>query len=121
MERKIFIAEDDEKNLKLFKAVLAPLKEVKIFAEKSGDQALHSILELRPDLIILDIQLPQKSGIEICKELRELKEYRNIPIIAVTAYAMKGDKERILRAGFNHYLSKPIQVKQFRNLIKGLL
>ena len=74
-----------------------------------------------PDLIILDIQLPEMSGIDICKKLKELKKFKDIPMIAVTSFAMKGDKDRILSAGFSEYISKPINVNEFRELVKDYL
>ena len=74
-----------------------------------------------PDLIILDIQLPEISGIDICTELRKMDKFKEVPIIAVTSFAMKGDKERILAAGFNDYIAKPIKVADFRELVKNNL
>ncbi|MEJ2279318.1 MAG: response regulator [Candidatus Lokiarchaeota archaeon] len=88
---------------------------------KRGDLGLELIKAGNPDLIILDIQLPEKSGIEIVKEIRSIEKFKKIPIIAVTSFAMKGDKDRILAAGFDEYISKPIRVQEFRELVKSLL
>ena len=121
MTKNIYIIEDNEKNMKLFRAILNLLPGVVIFEETRGDLGLELIKSGNPDLIILDIQLPEISGIEICIELRKIEKLKNIPIIAVTSFAMKGDKDRILLAGFNEYISKPIRVAEFRELVKKLL
>ncbi|MGQ4873415.1 MAG: response regulator [Promethearchaeia archaeon] len=121
MTKKIYIIEDNEKNMKLFKAVLKIIPDIEIIGEESGSKGLELIKNGDPDLIILDIQLPEKSGIEICKELREIDRFKDVPIIAVTSFAMKGDKERILKAGFNEYTAKPINVSEFREMVKKYL
>ncbi len=121
MTKNIYIIEDNEKNMKLFRAILNLLPGVVIFEETRGDLGLELIKSGNPDLIILDIQLPEISGIEICIELRKIEKLKNIPIIAVTSFAMKGDKDRILLAGFNEYISKPIRVAEFKELVKKLL
>ena len=69
----------------------------------------------------MDIQLPELDGVEICKQLRKIEKFKDVPMIAVTSFAMKGDKERILNAGFNEYISKPIRVQEFRELVKSYL
>jgi two-component system cell cycle response regulator DivK len=116
--KSIYIVEDNEKNMKLFRAILKLIPNIEIFEETQGNLGLELIKTGNPNLIILDIQLPILNGIEICEELRRIDKFINIPIIAVTSFAMKGDKERILKAGFNEYVSKPIKVKEFRNLIE---
>lgn len=121
MSKKIFVVEDDQKNLDLFLAILNKIPQLEILYEMDGLQALEQIKKELPGIIILDIQLPSMSGIEICRELRKIDEFKGIPIIAVTALAMKGDKERILNAGFNTYISKPIIVKEFRKVLDNFL
>ena len=121
MTKKIYLIEDNEKNLKLFNAILNSMKQIEVISEIEGDKGLEIIKSGDPDLIILDIQLPKMSGIEICKELRKIEKFKNVKIIAVTAFAMKGDEERILEAGFNEYISKPIKVSEFRETISRLL
>ena len=121
MTKNVYIIEDNEKNMKLFRAILNLIPEVVIFEEMRGDLGLELIKSGNPDLIVLDIQLPEISGIEICIELRKIEKFKNIPIIAVTSFAMKGDKDRILSAGFNEYISKPIRVAEFRESVKKLL
>ena len=121
MTKNIYVVEDNEKNMKLFRAILNLIPEVVLFEEMRGDSGLELIKSGNPDLIILDIQLPEISGIELCLALRKIEKFKNIPIIAVTSFAMKGDKDRILSAGFNEYISKPIRVKEFRELVKNYL
>lgn len=119
--KKVYVVEDNEKNMKLFRAILKTIPDIKIFEETQGDLGFELIKSGNPDLIILDIQLPEMNGIEICSELRKIDRFRNINFIAVTSFAMKGDKERILSAGFNEYISKPIKVQEFRDLVKKYL
>ncbi|TFF63465.1 MAG: response regulator [Promethearchaeota archaeon] len=119
--KNLYIVEDNEKNMKLFRAILKLIPDAKIFEETQGDLGLELIKTGDPDLIILDIQLPVINGIEICTELRKIEKFKDLPIIAVTSFAMKGDKERILEAGFDEYISKPIKVKEFRSLVEKLI
>lgn len=119
--KSVYVVEDNEKNMKLFRAILNLIPEVLIFEEIRGDSGLELIKSGDPDLIILDIQLPEISGIELCIALRKIEKFKNTPIIAVTSFAMKGDKDRILSAGFNEYVSKPIRVSEFRELVKNYL
>ena len=121
MTKNVYVIEDNEKNMKLFKAILKLIPNVGVFEETRGDLGLELIKSGNPDLIILDIQLPEMSGMDICAELRKIKKFKEIPIIAVTSFAMKGDKERILSVGFNEYISKPIKVNDFRELVKKFL
>ncbi|MFX1393031.1 MAG: response regulator [Promethearchaeota archaeon] len=117
MTKKIVIVEDNERNMKLFKAILKILPDVQIFSAIDGDAGADLIRSIKPDLVILDIHLPTRSGIDICSEFRKMENYKEIPMIAVTSFAMKGDQERIMSAGFNEYISKPIKVAQFRELV----
>ncbi len=121
MLKNIYVIEDNEKNMKLFNAILKLIPDIKIFTETKGDLGLELIKSGDPDLIILDIQLPKMSGIDIAKELRKIDKFKMVPIIAVTSFAMKGDKERILAAGINKYISKPIKVQEFREIITDIL
>ena len=121
MTKNVYVIEDNEKNMKLFRAILNLIPEIAIFEEMRGDTGLDLIKSGDPDLVILDIQLPELSGIEICIELRKIEKFKNTPIIAVTSFAMKGDKDRILSAGFSEYISKPIRVSDFRELVKNYL
>ncbi|TXT59101.1 MAG: Polar-differentiation response regulator DivK [Promethearchaeota archaeon] len=121
MTKSVYVIEDNQKNMKLFKAILKLIPDIEVYAETRGDKGLNLIESGDPDLIILDIQLPKISGIEITKKLREMDKFKDVPIIAVTSFAMKGDKERILSAGVNEYVSKPIKVQEFKALINEYL
>ena len=119
--KKVYVVEDNEKNMKLFRAILKIIPDIEIFEETRGDLGFELIKSGNPDLVILDIQLPEMNGIEICSELRKIEKFKDTPIIAVTSFAMKGDKERIMEAGFNQYVSKPIKVQEFRELVSKYL
>jgi two-component system, cell cycle response regulator DivK len=121
MLKYVYVIEDDPKNMKLFKAILKKVKNIEIKTAMEGKKGLEMIENGNPDLIILDIKLPEISGTKICQRLRKQKKFKDVPIIAVSAYAMKGDQERILKAGFNEYLTKPIKVKNFRKTINRYL
>ncbi len=119
--KKVFVVEDNEKNMKLFRAILKIIPDIEVFEETRGDLGFELIKSGDPDIVILDIQLPEMNGIEICSELRKLDKFKDTPIIAVTSFAMKGDKERIMDAGFTQYVSKPIKVQEFREVVKNYL
>jgi len=119
--KKIVIVEDNKKNLELFKAVLGMIQNLEISAKENGIEGLELIKSEEPDIILLDIQLPDINGTEICKELRKMDKFKNTPIIAVTSFAMKGDKDRIIEAGFNDYVSKPLNIIDFRKKIQNLV
>ena len=121
MSKQIYIVEDNRKNMELFIAVLETLPDLKIFTATKGKEGLELIKSGNPDIIILDIQLPDISGTEICKELRKIERFKTTPIIAVSSLAMKGDKEMIMEAGFDNYMSKPLIIKDFRESIQNLL
>ncbi len=110
--KTILIVEDNELNMKLFNDLLeahgyATLKT------RDGIDALKMAREHQPDLIIMDIQLPEVSGLDVTKWLKEDEKLRHIPVIAVTAFAMKGDEEKIREGGCQDYISKPISVVKF--------
>ena len=121
LKKKIYIVEDNEKNLELFLAVLGTIPNLEILSSITGKEGLKIIQSSNPDIILLDIQLPDISGTDICKELRKIKKFKETPIIAVSSFAMKGDKERILKAGFDYYFSKPLNILSFREKIQNLI
>lgn len=88
---------------------------------RHGIEALHLARKHRPDLIVMDIQLPEVSGLEVTKWLKDDDELRSIPIIAVTAFAMKGDEERIRQGGCEAYISKPISVNGFLETVRRFI
>jgi two-component system cell cycle response regulator DivK len=107
-------------NLKLYNYILKGI-EAEIITSIDGTDALLQIDAHHPKVVILDIQIPKLNGIEVTKQVRANTQYNDITIIAVTAHAMTGDKETILRAGCNYYLAKPIDTRTFRNTISRLL
>ena len=120
MAKKILIVEDNELNMKLFHDLLEA-QGYEILETREGLQALSLAREHRPDLILMDIQLPEISGLEVTKWLKEDDELASIPVVAVAAFAMKGDEERIREGGCEAYISKPISVGPFLDTIRKLL
>ena len=118
--KSVLIVEDDEKNLKLFEVIIASLGYTAISA-KSGREGIRMAEEIMPNLILMDIQMPEMDGLSVMKILRSKKKMKNIPIIAVTSYAMSGDRERLLEDGFDGYISKPISKDTFIDTIKFCL
>lgn len=118
--KKILIVEDNENNLQLFKIILRKLGP-EILVAKNGPDAFELIKSRHPDLIMMDIQIPGMSGIDVIKETRKLPDFAETPIIAVTAYAMSGDKEKILAAGADYYLSKPVNTRELPLKVKEIL
>ena len=118
--KTVLIVEDNELNMKLFHDLL-DAHGYAILQTKDGMEALDIAREHRPDLILMDIQLPEVSGLEVTKWLKEDDDLHSIPVIAVTAFAMKGDEERIRQGGCEAYISKPISVPRFIETIKSYL
>ncbi len=116
------LAEDNPKNLRLMQLILKKAG-FELVVCQDGESALRLACREHPDLILLDISLPSMSGLEVAARLRELDEFSHTPIIAVTAHAMKGDKERFLSQGFTGYLAKPIDtrtlVEQLKSWVSG--
>ena len=112
MAKKILIVEDNDLNLKLFRDLLGANGYI-TFETKEGIEAISLTRNVMPDLIIMDIQLPEISGLDITRKIKADNAIRHIPIIAVTAFAMKDDEEKILAAGCEAYLSKPIAIDVF--------
>ena len=117
MSKKVLIVEDNELNMKLFHDLLDS-QGYETLQTREGLQALTMAREHRPNLILMDIQLPEISGLEVTKWLKEDEDLAHIPVIAVTAFAMKGDEERIREGGCEAYISKPISVMGFLDTVK---
>ena len=117
MAKTVLVVEDNELNMKLFHDLLEA-KGYNIVQTRNGLEAIDLAREHRPDLILMDIQLPEVSGLEVTKWIKEDDDLRSIPVIAVTAFAMKGDEERIRQGGCEAYLSKPISVTKFLDTVK---
>ena len=109
MAKTVLIVEDNELNMKLFHDLLEA-HGYQTLQTRNGIEALELARAHQPDLILMDIQLPEVSGLEVTKWLKDDDELRRIPVVAVTAFAMKGDEERIRQGGCEAYISKPISV-----------
>jgi two-component system cell cycle response regulator DivK len=120
MAKTILIVEDNELNMKLFNDLLEA-NGYGTVQTRSGIEAIGLARQHRPDLILMDIQLPEVSGLEVTKWLKEDDELRAIPVVAITAFAMKGDEERIREGGCEAYLSKPISVTKFLETVRHFL
>lgn len=120
MTKRILIVEDNDLNLKLFRDLLTA-NGYDTVETKEGLEAISLTRNMRPDLILMDIQLPEISGLDVTKKIKSDDEIRHIPIIAVTAFAMKDDEEKILRAGCEAYISKPISIDHFLATIRKFL
>jgi two-component system cell cycle response regulator DivK len=120
MPKTVLIVEDNELNMKLFND-LVETRGHRIVQTRSGVEAVVLARKHRPDLILMDIQLPEVSGLEVTQWLKDDEELRTIPVVAVTAFAMKGDEEKIRQGGCEAYLSKPISVARFFETIDHFL
>jgi two-component system cell cycle response regulator DivK len=118
MAKTVLIVEDNDLNMKLFHDLLEAHGYATI-QTKDGMEAMKLAREHRPDLILMDIQLPEISGLEVTKWLKEDPDLRRIPVVAVTAFAMKGDEEKIRQGGCEAYLSKPISVVKFLETVRN--
>jgi two-component system, cell cycle response regulator DivK len=120
MAKKVLIVEDNELNMKLFHDLLEA-NGYDIVETRSGIDVMNLARNHRPDLILMDIQLPEVSGLEVTRWLKDDDELKSIPVVAITAFAMKGDEERIRQGGCEAYLSKPISVAKFLETVRGFL
>ncbi|HZT18426.1 MAG TPA: response regulator [Dongiaceae bacterium] len=118
--KKVLIVEDNELNMKLFRDLIESAGH-EILETRDGIEALKLARQHRPDLIVMDIQLPEVSGLEITRWLKEDDDLRKIPVVAVTAFAMKGDEERIRSGGCEAYIAKPISIANFLETIGRFL
>jgi two-component system, cell cycle response regulator DivK len=116
-KKLVLIVEDNELNMKLFHDLLDAHGFATI-QTRNGFDAISLAREHHPDLILMDIQLPEVSGLEVTKWLKEDDDLRSIPVVAVTAFAMKGDEERIRSGGCEAYVSKPISVVMFLETVR---
>ena len=118
--KKVLIVEDNDLNMKLFNDLLEAHGYLTL-QTKDGMEALRLARQHRPDLILMDIQLPEVSGLDVTKWLKEDDDLRHIPVIAVTAFAMKGDEEKIRDGGCEAYIAKPISVVGFMRTVERFL
>ena len=118
--KKILLVEDNDVNMRLVRLTLKN-QNYQFFEASNGEEAIAQALKEKPDLIILDIQIPRMDGYEVAHALKHSHEVSHIPIIALTAHAMKGDEEKALKAGCDAYVSKPLDTSEFRHLVKSYL
>ena len=120
MAKTVLIVEDNELNMKLFHDLLEAHGDDTV-GTRNGVEAIERARTHRPDLILMDIQLPEVSGLEVTKWIKDDPELHQTPVVAVTAFAMKGDEERIRQGGCEAYLSKPISVAKFMETVRRFL
>ena len=118
--KTVLVVEDNDLNMKPFHDLLEA-HGYNILQTKDGMEALRMAREHRPDLILMDIQLPEVSGLEVTKWIKEDDELKSIPVVAVTAFAMKGDEEKIREGGCEAYIAKPISVANFLETVGRFL
>jgi two-component system cell cycle response regulator DivK len=119
-ERRILVVEDNERNLKLVRDVLR-FAGYDVLEARSGEQGVALAGECAPDLVLMDLQLPSMDGTQALRLLRQNPRTREVPVVAVTAFAMKEDRDRALQAGFDGYLEKPISVRSLPDQVRGFL
>jgi CheY-like chemotaxis protein len=120
MTHVILIVEDNERNLKLLRDVLE-YAGYDVRVARTAEDGIDLAVKDPPDLVLMDLQLPGIDGVEAMRQLRQSPRTADIPVVAVTAQAMKHDRERALEAGFNGYVEKPISVRMFPDQIRGFL
>ena len=120
MKNRVLIVEDNELNMKLFADILGAHGYV-VFKTNDGRKVLDMARENKPDLILMDIQLPEVSGLDVTQWLKADAELKHIPVVAVTAFAMKGDEEKIRQGGCEGYIPKPISITDFMNVVERYL
>jgi two-component system cell cycle response regulator DivK len=114
---QVLVVEDNERNMKLFRDVLQG-SGYRTLEATTGERAVELAIEHGPDLVLMDIQLPDIDGVEALRRLRVDERSASLPVLALTAQAMEGDRERFLAAGFDGYLSKPVDIAEFVTTVK---
>lgn len=120
MAKTVLIVEDNELNMKLFNDLLEA-RGYNVLQTRSGVEAVQIVRDKMPDLILMDIQLPEVSGLQVTQWIKDDPALKHIPVIAVTAFAMKGDEEKIRQGGCEAYLSKPISVANFLETVRNYI
>ncbi len=113
----MLVVEDNVLNMKLFHTLLQ-VHGYNVLQTRDGMEALRQARQHRPDMIIMDIQLPGISGLEVTKWLKDDETLKTIPVVAITAFAMKGDEERYLEGGCDAYIAKPISIANFLQTVE---
>ena len=120
LPEKILIVEDNPQNMKVVEMTLRP-HGYSLIKATNGEEALMAVSREEPDLVIMDVQIPKIDGLEVTRKLRRMPAFSHIPIIAVTAYAMKGDKEKAIEAGCDAYLSKTVDTRELPKVVAEML
>ena len=120
MPKKILVVEDNEQNRILMRQILK-YHGYEVLEAADGAAGLKMAREHMPDLILLDLQMPVMGGFAVIRELRKTPELSKLKVIAVTSFAMKGDREKALEAGFDEYVTKPIDTRKFVELVKNII
>jgi len=120
MSRKILVVEDNDMNRRLVR-ILLKASGYEVIEATTGDEAMDYLKDQAPDLILMDIQLPNTDGLALSREIKSNPQTKDIPIIAVTAYAMKGDRESCIESGMDDYLPKPFDKDDFYKIVDKYL
>lgn len=120
MAGKILVVEDNKKNRLLLKDILM-YYGYEVIEAVNGEEGVRLAIEHKPDLILMDIQMPVMNGFRAVEALKDNPDTKHIKIVAVTSFAMKGDREKMLKAGFDGYIAKPIDTKQLPEIVKELI
>ncbi|MBE0426447.1 MAG: response regulator [Nitrospirae bacterium] len=120
MSKKILVVEDNEDSRELVVKILKN-KGYEMIEASDGEEALQKAISERPSLILMDISIPKIDGYEVTKRLKSMDELKEIPIVALTAHAMKGDREKFISVGFEGYISKPINIRELPEQIRAYL
>ncbi|MEW4280408.1 PAS domain S-box protein [Priestia megaterium] len=120
MPISIVYIEDNDTNIELMQSILSPYKNVKLLVAKTGENGIGLIKSISPDMILIDIDLPDMNGFEVCTQLQLEKELKNIPRVALSASAMQSDIDQAFLVGFSEYVTKPIHIATFLNVLKRL-
>lgn len=115
--KNVMVVEDNEKNRKLMRVVLKA-KGFSVIEATTGEEALNILKDQKPDIILMDIQLPGIDGLTLARQIKANAVTKDIPIVAVTAYAMKGDEQKVLDSGCDAYISKPINTQELPLIVE---
>ena len=120
MVKKVLVVDDNPISRELIREVLENSDQVVVEAD-NGEEALKMIADEKPDIVLLDIQMPVYDGYEVLRRVRSDLKMENLPVLALTAYAMQQDREKALAAGFDDFITKPVDVAALRSQVKKIL
>jgi two-component system cell cycle response regulator DivK len=119
-KKKILVVDDNQDSRELVMKILGR-KNYSLLEARDGEEALNKIIAEKPDLILMDISMPKMDGFEVTRIVRTMADRKDVPIVALTAHAMKGDCEKALAAGCTGYITKPINIREFHEQIRQFL